>query len=158
MTWSSCFSERYLNPQTPRFLKWNGSGCRHGLGVARFAWRSSDILLTPMVAYILCLLSSPRIWRKHRTTYLRTLVINCSWIIKVFQVKNINECYFMILTWIKWKLISCTGAVNHFNNVRLNFACCRPPWWSCPGHNKVPQYTDDANYFNLMINWVNNDC
>ena len=131
MTWSSCFSERYLNPQTPRFLKWNGCGCRHGLGVARFAWRSSDILLTPMVPDILFLLSPPRIWRKHRTTYLRTLVINCLWILTVFQVKNINECYFMILTWIKWKLISLLWRRNPLFNDMLNFAFHRPPCWSC---------------------------
>ena len=47
---------------------------------------------------------------------------------------------------------------NHLFSVGLDLVsivrhCCG---WS--PHNRVQQYTDDANYFNLMINRVNTDC
>jgi len=124
----------------------------------RFTLHScDDNIHVPDIVYIF-LLSLP-LSKEKRTTFLRTLLINCSWILTVFQVYIINEYCFMILTWIKMqaKFFSLWRR-NHLFSVRFYLVsivrhCCG---WS--PHNRVQQYTDDANYFNLMINRVNTDC
>ena len=124
----------------------------------RFTLHScDDNIHVPDIVYIF-LLSLP-LSKEKRTTFLRTLLINCSWILTVFQVYIINEYCFMILTWIKMqaKFFSLWRR-NHLFSVRLDLIYIVRHCWSCSDHNRVQQYTDDANYFNLMINRVNTDC